>query len=1164
MRAWLSAHSEAIIAVAIVLVLIAIVVVALWYARRRRAASSAPAPTKVPSLDAAWGTFLRGLQREARGRPVAWVIGPTGSGKTSLITRGSLGDRIEAVSSDHPSVCFYAVRGWLVIELGWEAFRDVRARSVAELDALVRSCGWQSNALAVVLDASSPLSRDALGAIGEQVGALAARLERKRRAPVSVRVCWTHLDLEYAGFEPLSTAIAEESEALRDASHRVLELSMSAPMSASEAKVSFEPVASLWPYALQGAAFTDVLAFCSRGHERLTTMLVPFATAVVRRATERGATLDGVALAALPPSGPSTEFGDTLRADDASDAALRRARRVSWATRIAQSVVIALVLGALFGYSDRRALSTVDELDRRASAFATGASRATPAALDAQSTGLARELTDARALRASPRYRSAAEHFVDGVQQGYLRPLARQPDPARRAFALGLLRSRPGDATRRQIAAQSSAWSARTGVPSTVIDAYVAQRPGPVDVGPLSAPVSVAATWTQFERALAAAIDPPSLELARFEGARREAEAVRAADVSAAEDSATRELIASLRASGEPVDRWFASDSSGQSASTPAARALLEAVSRADLSTPAPSQPTLASLLRTTEPMLVTVEQSPSASAGADDHARAASAQDSAAPADASADGAAPAAQDPRIADWNRAVARLRSSSAIDAWLAARRASSDPMATFFVRGQCGEAFGQSAVPGRGAQASIPCEFDPAQFDAAVVRPRAQLAAALQSLSLPSAREADVSTFVSTEAIALETARGMVIREYVRRYAFRCDTVEGLASDFALIVGPGSYLRAYLSAISKTLSSTDAAAQGEFSSLVAIGATNAAGATPALDPLLEILRPMMQSISSIRPSVTPPNTPLAQRTAPIGTLALSMLQGGETSPWIKASAWLDSQGVPPRLREPMMGPIECAYRLGISEAERVLALVYGREIAPSARRLWARFPFESTAEQEADPADVEALFAPNGSFWTAVDASFSTVAEPVAAGRWRARRGPNGREFVLPPGASCALTRATRTRSALFTAEGARAPLNLDVHSAPLPLASTGYTPTMVTLRAGARSISAFNQAELWQRLAVTWGDGGNSGLLVHLLPVGGGAAQIVTMDRGPSDWSFHRLLAEGDNDMNRGARRVVTWSVRAPNGSAVRVSFEFRSDPWLPFLAPSGCEGAFP
>ncbi|MDP3278646.1 MAG: hypothetical protein Q8Q09_25880 [Deltaproteobacteria bacterium] len=1157
---WLDVPRSAVAYVVIVvlaLVAIAAIVALVLYVRHRRASSDAAQGPKSATLVSAWRAFKRSLERPARGRPVAFILGPAGSGKTSLVTRGALGDRIESVASEHPSASFYAARGWLAIELAWEAFRDLRADAVAQRDALIDECGWQVNALVVVLDATTPLSRDALAALGEQIGALSARVERSRRAPVSVRVCWTHLDIEFAGFEALSTAIAAQHEGLDTSPHRVLSVPIEAPMSATEARAAFEPLASLWPYALQAPNFSEVLAFCSRGHERLMGPLVPFCTGVLRRASEGAATLDGVAFAALAPTGPSTEFGDALRADAKGDVALARARRLAWAVRIAVSAVLASALGAVLWMGASKAKAEVGQVQRESSAFAARVARGERgASLQQPASSAAAALLGARALSNTAAYRSARRSFLTAVQDGNLRPLVASTNPSRRALGVAMLRSSPGDATRARVRAQLDAWSLRGEIPADVLSAYMTLNAEPTSVGAVSPPENPVDTWSRFVRSLGAATDPPSLDRPTFEQAQRDAVSVAAINGASTDDEATRGLIESLRQRGEPVDQWFVSSSPSDPWRAPAAQQLMAAVAATDLSTPVPAQPTLQSLLRTTEPLALALGGDPPEAA----------APPSASSADAaigpgSTDASAPA-QDPRQAQWLSAVARYRSAAALEAWVTARRQSQDPMGTFFVAGECGASFGQSVVPNRGASHAIPCEFAPAPFNAAAVAPREQLATLLRALSLPVARESEVSNFVATESAALEVTRNLSTSQYADHYAFRCDSVEVLASDFAIIVGPGSYLRSYLIAISRVLSAVDPSLQGELASLAAIGATNAAGATPVLEPYLAILRPIMASISALRPSAVPPNTPLAERTAPIGTLALQMLQGGETSAWTKASAWLDAQGVSQRLRRPLMAPIECAYQLGITEAERVLAQIYAREMAPSARRVWARFPFDSTATQEADPAEVEALFAPHGSFWTAVEANFSTVAEVGAAGRWRSRRGPNGREFTLPSDSCCALTRAGRTKTALWSSEGARTPLALEVHSAPLPLSTSGYTPTLVSLRSGDRSISAFNQAELWQRLAVAWGDGGNSGIVVHLMPVGGGASQLVTMDRGPSDWSFHRLLADGQNETNRTLRRTVAWTVRSPNGRPVNVSFEFRSDPWLPFLAPSGCEGA--
>ncbi len=712
---WLDAHRTAVAYVVIAVlavVAIAAIVAAVLYVRRRRAASDAAKGPKPASLVSAWRAFKRSLERGARGRPVALIVGPSGSGKTSLVTRGALGDRVESVASEHPSASFYAVRGWLAIELAWEALRDLRVEAVAQREALIDECGWQVNALVVVLVGADPLSRDALAALGEQVGALSARVERSRRAPVSVRVCWTHLDVEFAGFESLSTAIAAQHEGLEASPHRVLSVPIDAPMSATEARAAFEPVASLWPYALQAPAFSEVLAFCARGHERLTGPLVPFCTGVVRRASE-GATLDGVALAALPAVGPSTEIGDVLRADAEGDAALARARRFAWAVRVASSAVLAAAIGALLWVGASKAKAEVGQVQRESSSFAARVARGDRgASLQQPASAAAAELLGARSLSNTAAYRSARRSFVTAVQDGYLRPLVASTNPSRRALGIAMLRSSPGDATRERVRSQLDAWSLRGEIPADVLSAYMALDAEPTSVGQVSPPEDPAEAWSRFERALAAATQPPSLDRATLEQARRDAASVAAVNGASADDEATRGLIESLRQRGEPVDQWFVSASPSDPSRSPQAQQLMAAVAASDLSTPTPVQPTLQSLLRTTEPLALAL--------GGDAPETAAqpnAAGDAGGPT-AAADASAPA-QDPRQAQWQSAVARYRSAAALDAWVAARRQSTDPMGTFFVAGECGASFGQSVVPNRGASRAIQCEFDPTRFNASV-------------------------------------------------------------------------------------------------------------------------------------------------------------------------------------------------------------------------------------------------------------------------------------------------------------------------------------------------------------------------------------------------------------------------------------------------------------
>jgi type VI protein secretion system component VasK len=286
----------------------------------------------------------------------------------------------------------------------------------------------------------------------------------------------------------------------------------------------------------------------------------------------------------------------------------------------------------------------------------------------------------------------------------------------------------------------------------------------------------------------------------------------------------------------------------------------------------------------------------------------------------------------------------------------------------------------------------------------------------------------------------------------------------------------------------------------------------------------------------------------------------MLAGDEASPWVQLSRWLDGQRIPARMRAPFTTPLACAWRLGLTEIERVVAEGYEREMLADARRIWSRFPFDRSAEVDVSGAEVEAVFAPQGSFWSTFEQLFAPVVLPVRHGGWRARTGPDGRAVSLPRGALTTLARAQRIRSALFSPEGQRQALSFQVRPEPLPVASVGPAATLAVLRAFSQSVLGFNQTPAWQSFSVPWGEGGTAGIGVRASNQDRQGESTYTLDAATSEWTLHRLLSHAEARGGGGGSVTFTWSVPTASRTEFPVRFTFQSDPWAPFQ-PVTAEG---
>jgi type VI protein secretion system component VasK len=267
-------------------------------------------------------------------------------------------------------------------------------------------------------------------------------------------------------------------------------------------------------------------------------------------------------------------------------------------------------------------------------------------------------------------------------------------------------------------------------------------------------------------------------------------------------------------------------------------------------------------------------------------------------------------------------------------------------------------------------------------------------------------------------------------------------------------------------------------------------------------------------------------------------------------------WLDQAAIPQPLRAPFLLPVQCAYRLGLTEVEGAVSRASEGEIVPTTEPFFYRFPFDRTSALDASGVDVQAVLGPKGSFLQTFDAVVRPVVDDLGQGRFAPKTAYPGRTVAVPTDLLDLARFAAQLRSALWTDDGQPRPLALSVQPLPLRSPSGPVTTTLSSLRAGKATVFGFNQTPSWHAVQVTWGAQDTASVALRANAAGSaGGESYHSIDAGPSDWAFLRLLAQAQTTNSVLGTVTASWSlpVDASGAPPQLVSFSFQSDPWRPF-----------
>lgn len=1165
----LSLPTYAIVLIGIAGLVLIAAAVYLFVLRRRTKPPAKPAVEGKESLTSLWEQFLEKLPREVQFLPVAVVFGGARAGKTTVIQAHV--DWEAEFKQLYPSapgdsrLQLYAGHNVLVQEIAWELLKETDAAVERRLTDLWEPFADSAPTVVVTLDASSLSSPEDLRSLADFLrGKLNIIAKIRGGAPTRFRLCLTHLD-EVEGYREILAAMGDAREGL------VLTIDTSQPGGApDEATIlrSFQPLEGFVARVLvtrPAPEFRRALGFFNDALPRISRALAPFLKELLGSGHLASApVLDGLYLSGLAPAEQaaspfSVESGST-------EAAVSRFRKKHLLLAAAIAVGLGLATAGLLAYHS----SQLQDATTAVTVFKQAAEDADIRGkddFDAQkkADNAAKAAADeARAVASQdrfPLFRGVAEEdkvriredFLGTVRSHYLFPRIKEgKDRVTILYAVALVYAASDNDLGRELALKDvPGWAHRLDLPEGVVRDYVELSPwswiGKVTI-PATLPSAPDARVTSLDEwrryledlegvfasesittsALARLQEQTTLFLGALDAAKVYPDAQRVARMLVREAPVDPAEIDRLLTPVE-VPAWVTEN---QAQLSP----LLKLVKETSLSYSAPGKMSLGALMTQL--------------------------------------GATPAITIPEATysltlqnrsfkfltrTWADLLNRSRSGLLVDAFLNGQRNSTDW--AFFVDSSIYADVGRAAVAGKGASEALPGEFTRAAFDAEVSPALQTFSAQLDKAPLSSADRSRLSSYVASEVERYASAYRDALSRYYGSFVLQASSAGVLQAMLAELSSPSSWLTDFL----RTVSENAALTLGEgsyfktisrklegFAPIVAL-MTEAKGQYPNVEKYVGLLAPLAQPATG--GGTGDPTLALADRVSPMGKAALAILKSDKDSVLAQVQPWLGAAGILGSHAVPFLRPVELGYGYGIGEVNRVMEAGYRDEVLPDIKPVLSRFPFDTTVRDEAQAADIEALFLPvKGRYW----ASFQRLLAPVCVlkdGRYAAISGPYG-QARLPRGSLDTANAVLVMDAALWDDAGKKKTIPLSFQPLPLPVAEgEDAVPTLSVLKTGKASFYGFNQRPAWEAHELSWWDQGASAIELQLGTPGKQDKQYRSIEVADSSWSLHRLLTKAT--VTKADSGVLTWLVTVTNAGATKsVRLALRGDPWAAFRVP--------
>jgi type VI protein secretion system component VasK len=286
-------------------------------------------------------------------------------------------------------------------------------------------------------------------------------------------------------------------------------------------------------------------------------------------------------------------------------------------------------------------------------------------------------------------------------------------------------------------------------------------------------------------------------------------------------------------------------------------------------------------------------------------------------------------------------------------------------------------------------------------------------------------------------------------------------------------------------------------------------------------------------------------------SPLGRFFLTVLRGEEDSYLKLAEKWIKNVGIRGEYKHVFLEPFRQAYQLGRPEVKEKINNLWSELYLSDIQPLVTRFPFNRRAESAISPSDLTTVLHPQqGTFWKAFKLFMSPVCRETG-GVFTERKCPLG-SLRLSKDLLNTVNNITRLGTTLWDEKGLPQPLVLSFKSFPLPaLIDKEMVAVLSYLQFGNSSVFGFNQRPAWQKFELEWWKEQPAavGFEFRTSPETPSIYKAITIPE--SNWSFHRLLAQGevvDND-------VLVWQVERPEypSDYLTVKYATKSDPWAVF-----------
>lgn len=318
-----------------------------------------------------------------------------------------------------------------------------------------------------------------------------------------------------------------------------------------------------------------------------------------------------------------------------------------------------------------------------------------------------------------------------------------------------------------------------------------------------------------------------------------------------------------------------------------------------------------------------------------------------------------------------------------------------------------------------------------------------------------------------------------------------------------------------------------------------------GGYPGLKPYADVIAAIVKELDTGKQAEVKEDgkvPALAELLTPLGRIGLTVLAEQEASPERKVELFLESAGMAGPLAPPFLAPVQHLTRLGLTEVEQSLNQQWESTLLPMVRPLLSRYPFERRGDRETQAIELDVLKPAVGAFWQ----TFRQVFGPVCVeqgGVWSPRKWARG-SLVLPNDMLPLVNQLAQLTAALFTRDGARKPLVINIKPLPVQACDAENPATVSFLTLGKSQVFGTNTRPAALAFSLPWWQQEISTVGVEF---GKGASQRATqsIEIADSQWSFFRLLERATS-----SRGVYTWVLPSDGGRPqCEVRFELENDP---------------